>query len=79
MKAYLYSYKSDYGRTQYNYVVAYTQKQAYYFFTLYLKGLFNKHDYYNLYISDCPLEIVQSCDFEVPHHLGEILGEYAII
>lgn len=76
MKAYLFWYKSnELEHTEYIYVIAYTLKQALYFWRNYVKNVLgNVYDYEQL-----PVDIIREEDFVKKHNVGDILGEYAII
>lgn len=73
MKAYLYWYKSDdYAPTEYIYIIAKSIRQANYIF--YSKGYKNMADYSNM-----PIDVIDACYFRATHHIGDILGQYAVL
>ena len=73
MKAYLFWYKSDeYAPTEYIYIIAYTLKQARYY---YIKlGYTRMFDY-----SLDPVKEIEQKRFNAKHEIGDILGQYAVI
>ena len=73
MKAYLFWYKSDeYATTEYIYIIAYSYKQACFYFKKY--GYTNMYDY-----DETPIDEVYEADFINKHQVGDTLGQYAII
>lgn len=76
MKAFLFWYKADeLAPTEYMYVIAYTFKQAKYFWFNYLKHTLGYAYDYDLN----PVDIIDQKDFVKQHNVGDILGELAII
>lgn len=73
MKAFLFWYKSStYAPTEYIYIIAYTLRQAQYFYRK--AGYTRMYDYDTL-----PVDCIQEYDFVEPHRVGDILGQYATI
>lgn len=73
MKAYLFWYICcEYGRTEYIWIIAYSIKQARYFF--FKNGYGENYDY-----SISPVDERQEKDFVIHHKVGEILGDMARI
>lgn len=71
-KAYLYWYKSsETSYTQYIYIIAYSNKQAFYYF--------NKNNYTTMYDYGCAYEVIEEFKFNKRHNVGDILGANAII
>ena len=67
MKAYLFWYKSDeYAPTEYVYVIAYSAKQARFFF--YREGYTRMWDY-----SNWPIDEIEKYNFTREHTIGQIL------
>lgn len=76
MKAYTFWYKiTETARTEYVYVVACSYKQARYFWFNYLKYTLGYAYDYDLE----PCDEIDSTDFVKEHHVGDILGQNAII
>lgn len=73
MHAFLFWYKSsEDAPTEYIYVIAVTLKQAQYFYIR--RGYTSMFDY-----STTPVDDIDEEDFLKPHHVGDILGQYATI
>ena len=71
--AFLFWYKSsEYAITEYIYIIAFTHKQACYFYDC--AGYRRMYDYsYKCY------EAIVASDWNKPHKIGDILGQHAII
>ena len=76
MKAFLFwfQYNED-DPASYVYIIAYTLKQARYFWFNYLKYTIGHVSDYNLN----PCDVINEYDFMRNHKVGDILGENAII
>lgn len=75
-KSYLFWYKAEQtAPTEYLYVIAFTLKQAKYFWFNYLKNTLGYAWDYDLN----PVDIIEEKDFVKQHDAGEILGQYAVI
>lgn len=73
MKAYLFWYKSDErAPTEYIYIIAYTMKQARYFYIR--QGYTRMYDY-----SFTPVDEISADNWTARHEIGDILGQYARI
>lgn len=73
MKAYLFWYKSDErAPTEYIYIIAYTMKQARFFYI--------RQGYTRMYDYDAkPIDTIDEINFIKQHKVGDILGQYAVI
>ena len=71
--AYLFWYKSDeYAPTEYIYIVAFSVKQARYFYI--------KNGYTYMYDYSCtPVDEISADNWTARHEIGDILGQYARI
>lgn len=76
MHAYLFWYKRDYDEpTTYCYVIAVSYKQARRFWFLHLRDVIGYCVDYTMGYCD----EIDEADFIKPHHIGDILGQYATI
>lgn len=71
--AYLFWYKSSQdATTEYIYVIAFSRKQAWYFFRY--EGYTRMYDY-----CEGPIDEIPSIHWKAKHEIGDILGQYAVI
>ena len=71
--AFLFWYKSsEYSPTEYIYIIAFTHKQACYFYDR--AGYRRMYDYSHEYCDARP-----ASEWNKPHEVGDILGQYAVI
>ena len=76
MKAYLFWYKFDIdSTTEYVQIIAYTYKQACFFWWRYVKNVLGHVYDYDL----SPCNVIDERDFMHVHNVGDILGQYAIL